>query len=344
MGYHQTLIDSNIDFFNCNHNLSYNQDGSNVYQHCFSSHEVLEQFGQSQHTSQQGFSSPSNTQVFSGGLQDHFGFTTHGHNLGGDIFSLDQAMNQLSPETHFQFGLPMSTQQYYTHATSEAHAQQTSATNVSTDTISALAPTMANSNTMTATYAPTSIADDTSVLTPELSDTTMQETSAETTFLTDPMIDVVTDDDACLQSDVPIQNGLQSQKVYKKEPSMSVQCEEAGTFPSPPNSDAYFSDVQVLDSTQTVDQMNHKGTKVHICQWSGVDENAICGKHFSNPKLLWDHVVEFHVDTLSKTQHGYICEWKGCDRRHRSDDTTKIGFHQKSKIKRHMETHTGSGK
>lgn len=314
-------MDSSIDFFNSDNVLPYNQDGNDMYQHCFHSHGGLEQFGQSQPISRQGLASRPSTQVFTGGLNDHLGFATHGHGLEGGVFNLGQAMGQVTQETHFQFGLPLSTHHYFTHTNGEAHAQQASET-----------------------YASNAVVDDTPVLTPELSDTTMHETTAETAYLPDPMIDTVTADDACLPDDVPIHSDLQQQQVYKKEHTLSGQCEEADSLPSPPSSDPYLSDIQVLDSTHALDQSDHKDTRIHVCHWTGANEEGICGQQFTNPKLLWDHVVEFHVDTLHKTQHGYICEWKGCDRRHRVDDSSKIGFHQKSKIKRHMETHTGSGR
>lgn len=345
MGFHQPLMGPNIDFFNNDQVFPYNQDGNSMYQHCFDSHGVLEHFGQTRQTSQhQGLAPRPSTEVFSNELGDHFAFATHGHGLEGDMFSLSQAMCQVNQENHFHFGLPLSTQQYFTHATGEAHVQQqTSTANKSSET-PPIHATMTSGNAMSATYASNSVMDETPVLTPELSDTTMHETSAETAYLPDPMMDTVTTDSTCLSSDMSVHSNLQSQQIYKKEPILSGQCGGVDNFPSPPSSDPYLSDIQALDSTQRLDQPNHKETKLHVCQWTGENEEEICGQTFTSPKLLWDHVVEFHVDTLQKTQHGYICEWKGCDRRHRVDDTSKIGFHQKSKIKRHMETHTGSGR
>lgn len=344
VGFHQTLMDSNIDFFHCDHTLPYTSDGDDVYQHCFHSHGALEQFGQCHHASQQGLSCRPSAQMFPGGLNDHFGFTTHGHGLGGDMFNLDQAMSQVNQDAHYHFGLAVGTQHYFTHATGEAHSHQVSTTNQSSGTTPVLPATLTDGHAISATYASNSVVDDSSVLTPELSDTTMQETSEEVAYLPDAMVDAVKNDDTCLSGDISMHSGLQTQEVCKKEPNLPIQCKAADNFPSPPSSDPCYSDVQMPNSTPKMDQIGHKDAKVHMCRWTCADETEICGQQFANPKLLWDHVVEFHVDMLQKTQHGYICEWKGCDRRHRSDDSTKIGFHQKSKIKRHMETHTGSGR
>lgn len=338
------MMDSHICFFNNQHAFPYTQDDNDMYQHCFHSQRVLEQFGQSYHTSQQGLTSRASAQVFPGGLNDHFSFAAHEHCLGGHLFSLDQAMGQVAQETQFQFGLPVNTQNYFTQTSDEAHPQQASTTNESSVTTPNLPPAIANGHTMSAAYVSNSVMDNTSAISPELSDTMMLETPKEAAYLPGPMIDAAASDDTCLPDNVHMHSDLQAQSVFKKEPALSGQCEEADRFPSPPSSDPDSSDTQVRNSTQRLGQKDRKDTKAHICQWTGANEGEVCGQQFANPKLLWDHVVEFHVDMLQKTQHGYICEWKGCDRRHRSDDTAKIGFHQKSKIKRHMETHTGSGR
>lgn len=326
------MMDSHLCFFNNQHAFPYTQDGNDMYQHCFPPPEMLDHLGPSPHTSQQD------------GLNDHFGFTPHEHCLGGQMFSLAQDMGQVAQVTPFPFGLTVNTPPFFTQTTNEAHPQQASTTSESLVTTATLSPAIAHGHKISAAYVSNSVMSNTSAITPELADTVMQETPNEAAYLQGPMIDATASDDIYLPDNAHMHSDLQAQSVFKKEPALSEQFEEADRFPSPPSSYPDSPNRQARNSSQRPSQKDRKDTKAHICQWVGANEGEVCGQHFANPKLLWDHVVEFHVDMLQKTQYGYICEWKGCDRRHRSDDTAKIGFHQKSKIKRHMETHTGSGR
>lgn len=360
-------MNSSTDFSACDGSLQFAPDNNSAYQHCFHSHGALGNFGQFQSASQQGPSCRPSTQMFPCGPNDHFGFTSHGHDLGGDMLDLDQPMGcQVNQNAHYHFEIPPGTQHYFTNAIARLHSLQLLTTNESSGTTQDFSAITMDRHSMPDIYASNVITDDSSVLTPRPPDMTMQETSnsvtdgssvltprlSHTTMQENPeegdfnLIDAVTNDYRLSQNDVPMHSGLQTQIVCKNEPNFSTLYEGFLKFnsPPPPSSDQYISDMGMPDSTPRPDQVGHEEARVHICQWICTDEDEICGQQFTNPKLLWDHVVESHVETLQKTQHGYVCEWKGCDRRHRSDDSDKIGFHQKSKIKRHLETHTGSGR
>ncbi|OHF01328.1 zinc-responsiveness transcriptional activator [Colletotrichum orchidophilum] len=71
--------------------------------------------------------------------------------------------------------------------------------------------------------------------------------------------------------------------------------------------------------------------EVFICQW----ENAghVCGMVFQDDEGLQRHCKESHIVNLAKTDAGYKCCWEGCAR--------EGHFTQKSKLERHLQTHTG---
>lgn len=74
-----------------------------------------------------------------------------------------------------------------------------------------------------------------------------------------------------------------------------------------------------------------QGTSQSVCLWKqGV---STCGMVFENAHQLEMHVQAEHVENMPKTNGGYACAWADCGRRHKP-------FAQKSKVKRHMLTHT----
>ncbi|KAF3762295.1 hypothetical protein M406DRAFT_107822 [Cryphonectria parasitica EP155] len=81
--------------------------------------------------------------------------------------------------------------------------------------------------------------------------------------------------------------------------------------------------------------------EAHVCQWRLAD-NRICGQQFSSHSLLHDHVDDTHFHALKPTsEHGLVCLWDGCDRLTNDKYADKRGFDTKSKLRRHIETHTG---
>lgn len=75
-------------------------------------------------------------------------------------------------------------------------------------------------------------------------------------------------------------------------------------------------------------------TKCFWCDAPGSDK--ICGVDFQNADELHKHVLEDHVNKMTKANGGFMCLWQQCSR---SEDCKS--FEQKSKIQRHMQTHTG---
>lgn len=70
----------------------------------------------------------------------------------------------------------------------------------------------------------------------------------------------------------------------------------------------------------------------HLCRWLCLDGIA-CGQKFASNKELQDHCKSDHVKNLKKGPNGFCCTWWGCAR--------PGPFSQKSKLERHMQTHTG---
>lgn len=79
----------------------------------------------------------------------------------------------------------------------------------------------------------------------------------------------------------------------------------------------------------------------HVCRWR-LDGDHICGRRFGDNVSLHSHVAEAHVNALEATEdQGFICRWKGCDRLMNKKRQSKRGFDTKSKMRRHIEVHTG---
>ncbi|KIL95202.1 hypothetical protein FAVG1_02134 [Fusarium avenaceum] len=82
-----------------------------------------------------------------------------------------------------------------------------------------------------------------------------------------------------------------------------------------------------LTETQSI-----KGEPDFTCQWL-CEDGVLCSKKFGGNKELQDHCKNEHVKNLNKGENGFCCTWYGC---------TRPGpFSQKSKLERHMQTHTG---
>lgn len=64
--------------------------------------------------------------------------------------------------------------------------------------------------------------------------------------------------------------------------------------------------------------------------------SPVCGNMFFSGKDLIDHIISAHTQTLIKSPTGFRCGWQGCPR----EDGRKEAFKNKSKIERHMRTHT----
>ncbi|KAM5356000.1 hypothetical protein ACJ41O_002646 [Fusarium nematophilum] len=69
------------------------------------------------------------------------------------------------------------------------------------------------------------------------------------------------------------------------------------------------------------------------CKWV-CDSGLLCAQKFGSNKELQDHCKNEHVKNLKKGPKGFCCTWYRCIR--------PGPFSQKSKLERHIQTHTGS--
>ncbi|KAK2020010.1 zinc-responsiveness transcriptional activator [Colletotrichum eremochloae] len=69
------------------------------------------------------------------------------------------------------------------------------------------------------------------------------------------------------------------------------------------------------------------------CKWHNEEGGKICGAAFLDDEALQNHCREQHLKHLTKTDKGFRCQWEGCSREGQ--------FTQKSKLERHLQTHTG---
>ncbi|KAK7416047.1 zinc-finger protein [Neonectria punicea] len=68
------------------------------------------------------------------------------------------------------------------------------------------------------------------------------------------------------------------------------------------------------------------------CHWV-FPGGGVCLTRFKDRKHLHLHCKEDHLKDLPKVKHGFSCSWHSCSR--------EGAFSQKSKLERHMQTHTG---
>lgn len=72
----------------------------------------------------------------------------------------------------------------------------------------------------------------------------------------------------------------------------------------------------------------------HRCLWQ-LGGDQVCGEQFDSNSSLYNHIAEVHIKAMKPTKdHGLLCCWDGCDR-------LKKGFENRSKVRRHVQTHTG---
>jgi hypothetical protein len=73
------------------------------------------------------------------------------------------------------------------------------------------------------------------------------------------------------------------------------------------------------------------------CRWE-ISPDMVCGRTFEDNAHLQSHIQQVHTAPLRKA-HGFTCQWKGCPRRERGGES----FAQRSKLDRHIQSHTGCG-
>jgi hypothetical protein len=113
---------------------------------------------------------------------------------------------------------------------------------------------------------------------------------------------------------------------------------------STPSSTSSFSSSPHRGSMSTCDntQLQSLSTSdsfptLPTCRWE-VGHNIICGHIFEDGAHLQSHIQQAHTASLRKA-YGFTCQWKGCPRRDRGGES----FAQRSKLDRHIQSHTGCG-
>lgn len=69
-----------------------------------------------------------------------------------------------------------------------------------------------------------------------------------------------------------------------------------------------------------------------ICHWK-IADGKICGMQFKDANDLHTHTKNDHLKVMTRQHPGFRCQWDNCTR-------TNV-FGQKSKLERHIQTHTG---
>lgn len=93
--------------------------------------------------------------------------------------------------------------------------------------------------------------------------------------------------------------------------------------------------------SQTPHSLSHgpaDNSPAPICQWQDHPNAPPCGINCHSKASLQTHIQSTHTAPLSKSL-GFICRWSGCSRL--SLPSAKSGFAQRSKLDRHMQSHTG---
>ncbi|KAL0938814.1 metalloregulatory protein (zinc-responsiveness transcriptional activator) [Colletotrichum truncatum] len=87
-----------------------------------------------------------------------------------------------------------------------------------------------------------------------------------------------------------------------------------------------------------VSSMTSVADKIEACVCKWATDGEVCGQEFKDDEMLQQHVREGHLHQLVKETNenghaGFKCLWDGC--------TRKENFTQRSKLERHLQTHTG---
>jgi hypothetical protein len=101
--------------------------------------------------------------------------------------------------------------------------------------------------------------------------------------------------------------------------------------PSPPDS-------SLADSVE--EPREPKEPKQHKCGWITNRHGETCGLVFLSCEELQEHARKEHVEKLQKEESGFVCAWEKCPRQSNRRRRGGIGFAQRSKLERHLQSHT----
>ncbi|TLS28506.1 hypothetical protein PpBr36_00241 [Pyricularia pennisetigena] len=132
------------------------------------------------------------------------------------------------------------------------------------------------------------------------------------------------------------QNLPEAIPAHGSSPITTTQTLQANVMTlTPPLTDQSISSPK--DGNQITDPVAEQPAHPHTCLWLN-DMGIQCGHIFEDASQLNRHVIEDHLTCIQKEENEYICRWMGCKRQSKAE---KRGFPQKSKIERHLQTHTG---
>jgi hypothetical protein len=111
------------------------------------------------------------------------------------------------------------------------------------------------------------------------------------------------------------------------------------TEPTPSSASTYSSPHQPSSNATLQIPLSQPdaNSPVPTCQWHD-STSSPCGLSFPTKAALQSHIQSVHTAPLSKSV-GFICRWSGCSRLSLPQD--RAGFAQRSKLDRHMQSHTG---
>ncbi|KUI53943.1 Zinc-responsive transcriptional regulator ZAP1 [Cytospora mali] len=106
---------------------------------------------------------------------------------------------------------------------------------------------------------------------------------------------------------------------------------------------AVCAEVIPTPGSTSVSEVDMQDCNRKSCLWHD-PKDGLCGRIFQDEEELEKHVQTDHVDKMAKTsevvqgilREGFFCPWHGCNRKGESKP-----FEQRSKIRRHMVSHTG---
>ena len=109
------------------------------------------------------------------------------------------------------------------------------------------------------------------------------------------------------------------------------------------NGSAVVAEPIKTSGSTSVSEVDTQECNRKSCLWHDSND-GLCGRIFQDEEELERHVQNDHVDKMPKTseivqgtlREGFFCPWHGCSRKGESKP-----FEQRSKIRRHMVSHTG---
>ncbi|PHH54991.1 Zinc finger protein 76 [Ceratocystis fimbriata CBS 114723] len=113
----------------------------------------------------------------------------------------------------------------------------------------------------------------------------------------------------------------------------------ASTLTPPPTSGPATPATNIMDDSNTSMPLSGSGTKTdighcHRCEW--VHDGNLCAIVFETEEQLNTHLLQDHAKYCERKGSEFACCWESCPRR-----IDNKGFGQRSKLERHLQTHSG---